>query len=270
VVLRFRRRRLAGLRGILTGGSSGVGRALAIALAEAGVDLVITGRREERLRDVAHAAAGSHGRLLPLAGDITAADFRQRLVDHANAELGGLDLVLAAAGSGAIGPFAEASPQILREIFEVDFFAPTELLRLALPLLVAGRTPAVVLVGSILGLHPLPLHAEYSAAKAALHGLATAIRPELADDGVGLLLAVLGPTESAFWDNLLAGERPGWSQGRPLSAEATAAAIVRALAAGNSTVYPGWRAKAFAGLARLCPALIDWTVRRKRRVPHRS
>jgi len=269
-VLHFQRRQLAGLRGILTGGSSGVGRAVAIALAEAGVDLVITGRREQRLLAVAEAAAEAPGRLLPLAGDITAADFRRRLVEHATAELGGLDLVVAAAGSGAIGPFVQASPKVLREIFDVDFFAPAELVRLSLPLLAAGRTPAVVLVGSILGLHPLPLHAEYSAAKAALHGLATALRPELADEGIGLLLAVLGPTESEFWDNLLTGQRPGWSQGRPLSAEATASAIVRALVTGRETVHPGWRAKAFAGLARFCPAVIDWTIRRKRQAPRRS
>ena len=247
-----------------------MGRAVAIALAKAGVDLVITGRREQRLLAVAEEAAKAPGRLVPLAGDITGADFRQQLVAHAAAEFGGLDLVVAAAGSGAVGPFAQATPDVLREVFDVDFFAPAELIRLSLPLLAAGRTPAVVLVGSILGLHPLPLHAEYSAAKAALHGLATALRPELTEEGVGLLLAVLGPTESEFWDNLLAGQRPGWSQGRPLSAETTAAAILRALAVGRQTVHPGWRAKAFAILSRFCPAFIDWTVSWKRRAPRRS
>ncbi len=267
---RSRRRQLSGLRGILTGGSSGVGRALAVALARAGVDLVISGRRRPRLQAVAESVTGCPGRLVPLAGDITAADFRQRLVDHATAELGGLDLLVAAAGSGAIGPFTEASPQVLRDIFEVDFFAPAELLRLAVPALATGHTPAVVLVGSILGIHPLPLHAEYSAAKAALQSLAIAIRPELANHDIDLLVTILGPTESEFWDNLLTGQRPAWSSGRPLSAEATAAAITRALAAGRPTIHPGWRAKAFAGLARLCPAMIDWTVRRKRRAPHRS
>lgn len=255
---------------MLTGSSSGVGRALAVALADAGVHLIITARREHRLQDLAETLADRPGRVVPLAGDITSAGFRTQLLDHARHELGGLDVVIAAAGSGAVGPFTEARPELLREIFEVDFFAPAELLRQALPLLAGGRTPAVVFVGSILGLHPLPLHAEYAAAKAALQSLAIAVRPELANRGVDLLLAILGPTESEFWDSLLTGERPAWSQGKPLSAEATAAAIAHALAAGATTVQPGWRAKAFAGLARFCPAVIDRVVSWKRRAARQS
>jgi len=264
------RRQLAGLRGLLTGGSSGVGRALAIALAAEGVDLVITGRRHQRLLETAAAASEFAGRLVPLAGDLTDDDFRRQVVGDTCRELGGLDLMIAAAGAGAIGPFAESPPEVLRQIFEINFFAPAELLRLCLPELSRGRMPAAVIVGSILGLHPLPLHAEYSAAKAAVHSFAAAVRPELTDRGVDLLLAVLGPTESEFWDHLLSGNRPNWSAGRPLSATVTAAAIVRALATGRASIRPGWRAKAFASLARLCPAAIDWAVRRKRRVAPRS
>jgi len=266
-VLGRARRNLNGQRAILTGGSSGVGRALARCLATRGTRLLITGRREERLAAV---AAEYPGQISFLAGDITSAVFRQQLIDQATAELGGLDLVLAAAGSGAIGTFAESSPETLRDIFEVDFFAPIELLRLALPTLRQGRQPAAVLIGSILGLYPLPLHAEYSSAKAALQGFAQAIRPELAAVDVSLLVAILGPTESEFWENLLTGERPSWSRGRPLSAEATAAAIVRALKHNRNVVKPGWRAKAFARLARYLPRVIELAVRRRQRAARRS
>ena len=260
-------RNLTGLRAVLTGGSSGVGRALAICLAKRGSRLLITGRREERLAAVA-AEFPTHVSFL--AGDIASSAFRQQLVEQATKELGGLDLVLAAAGSGAVGTFAKSSPATLRDIFEVDFFAPVELLRLALPTLKQGRQPAVVLIGSILGVYPLPLHAEYSSAKAALQGFAQAVRPELAADGISTLMAILGPTESEFWENLLVGERPSWSQGRPLSAEATAAAIVRAIEYDRAFVQPGWRAKAFARLARYWPGVIDLAVRLKRQASRRS
>lgn len=260
-------RNLTGQRAILTGGSSGVGRALVRTLAERGTRLLVTGRREERLAAV---AAEFPTQISFLAGDITSAQFRQHLVEQANEDLGGLDLVVAAAGSGAVGPFAESSSETLRNIFEVDFFAPVELLRLTLPVLKQGRQPAAVLVGSILGVHPLPLHAEYSSAKAALQCFAQAVRPELAAAGISTVVAILGPTESEFWENLLTGERPSWSQGRPLSAEATAAAIVRAIEHDQDLVQPGWRTKAFAGLARYMPSVIDLVVRRKRQAARRA
>jgi hypothetical protein len=148
---------------------------------------------------------------------------------------------------------------------DVDFAAQAGLVRETLPALRAGRDPAIVLVGSILGYHPLPLHAEYCAAKAALRSLAGTLRIELAMDGVGVLLASLGPTESEFWNHLLTGHRPAWSRGRAMSASRTARIIVRALIWRRREVLPGWRAKGFAFAARLFPRLIDRAMMRRLR-----
>ena len=159
------RRRLAGSRALVTGASSGVGRAVALELARRGVRVLATGRRGERLAALADEAASlAGGPLVYEAGDITSSDFRRRLVDAATRQLGGLDLVVAAAGSGAIGRFRDASPDTLARIMDVDFTAQAELVRVTLPALRAGSDPVIVLVGSILGYHPLPLHAEYCAA----------------------------------------------------------------------------------------------------------
>ena len=254
----WRQRQIAGLRVLLTGGSSGVGRSLAVELARRGAAVFATARREPLLATLAAAHP-----IAVLAGDITDDAFRQELVAAAVKSLGGLDIVIAAAGSGAIGRFAEADPATLRRVMEIDFFAPAELVRLALPGLAHGRDPAVVLVGSILGLHPIPLHADYCAAKAALHSLAGTLRAELAPPGIDVLLATLGPTASEFWDSLLAGDRPVWSRGRQLDAATTARVIIAALERRRATVYPGWSAKGFALAARFCPRLIDRTIRRR-------
>ena len=253
--------------GILTGATSGVGRALAKLLAERGTRLVISGRRESRLIDLASEYPGV---LIPFPGDITNSRFQEELVEKARVAFGGIDLVIAAAGVGAVGPFSESSLNTMRRVFEIDFFAPIDLVYKSLPQLKKGRSPAVVLIGSILGVHPLPLHGGYAAAKAALHGFANAVRPELASLGIDVKVAILGPTESEFWDNLVAGERASWSQGRPLSAETTAAAIVAAMERGGSYVTPGWRAKTYVFWARFSPALIDLFVRWKRRLPRQS
>ena len=260
------RRNLVGSRVLVTGASSGVGRAIALELARRGARVLATGRRSERLAEVAEAAADFEGSpLLHAAGDITSPVFRRQLIDTAVEHFGGLDMVVAAAGSGAIGRFRDATADTLTEIMAVDFFAPAELVRESLPLLRDGRDPAIVLVGSILGYHALPLHAEYCAAKAALRSLAGTLRPELAADGIDVLLASLGPTESEFWNHLLTGSRPGWSRGRAMSAARTARIIVRAIIWRRREVLPGWRAKGFALLARLFPRLIDRSLRRRMR-----
>jgi len=264
---RRRPRRLAGLRAVVTGGSSGVGRAVVRELARQGCRCIATARRAERLAELArspHPEAAAWP-IIPMAGDITSADFRRRLLDECAARLGGLDIVVAAAGGGAVGAFREADPATLRAVMELDFFAPAELVRAALPLLGESVDPAVVFVGSILGLHPLPLHADYCAAKAALASLAGALRAELAPEGVDVLLASLGPTQSEFWDSLVAGRRPPWSDGTPITAEAAARAIVGGLIRRRPEVLPGWSATGFAAAARLCPWLIDAVVARRRR-----
>jgi len=260
-------RDLCGKCGILTGATSGVGSALAKLLVERGARLVVSGRRESRLTDLTSEYPES---LIPLSGDITNSKFQEELVRTAKVAFGRVDLVVAAAGAGAVGPFSELSLNTMRSVFEIDFFAPVELVYKSLPLLENGDAPVVVLIGSILGVHPLPLHGGYAAAKAALQGFAGAVRPELASLGIDLNVAILGPTESEFWDNLVAGERASWSQGRPLSAETTAAAILAALERGRPTVIPGWRAKMYVFLSRFFPALIDLFVRWKRRYPRQS
>jgi len=260
------RRTFRGCRALVTGGSSGVGRAIALELSRRGARVLATARRRDRLDALARDAATLAGAPLEVvAGDVTDARFRAELVREAVARLGGLDLVVAAAGSGAIGPFDAALPVTLARIMDVDFFAPVELVRDSLPALARGRDPAIVLVGSILGHHALPLHAEYCAAKAAVRSMAQSLRTELAPAGIDVLLASLGPTASEFWDNLLTGRRPAWSRGRPMSAERTARIVLRALAWRRREVLPGLRAKGYAIAARLFPRLIDAAMMRQAR-----
>ncbi len=258
---RPRRRALAGLRALVTGGSSGVGAAVARALAARGVRVLATARRADRLAELA--AASGDPPILVEAGDITDPGFRARLVATAASRLGGLDVLVAAAGSGAIGPFREATPETLERVMDLDFTAPAELVRICLPALAAGRDPAIVLVGSILGRHPLPLHGEYCAAKAALASLAGTLRVELGPAGIDVLLASLGPTESEFWDNLITGRRPAWSRGWRMPAEQAAAAIVGGLQRRQGEILPGWQARGYALAAWLLPWAIDAAAARR-------
>ncbi|MGB8853143.1 MAG: SDR family NAD(P)-dependent oxidoreductase [Pirellulales bacterium] len=258
---RLRRRRLAGLRVLVTGGSSGVGRALALAVANRGGRVLAAARRADRLASlIEEAPAGS---IIVEAGDVTNADFRARLCTVAAERLGGLDICASVAGSGAVGPFRDASADTLNRIMAVNFLAPADLVHRCLPLLEAAADPAIVLVGSILGHHPLPWHGEYCAAKAALRSLATTLRIELAPRSIDVLLASLGPTESEFWEGLVAGRRASWSRGRQMPAARAAAAIVAGLECRRREILPGWRAKGYALAARFAPGIIDAITARR-------
>jgi short-subunit dehydrogenase len=259
------RRQLTGLRAIVTGASSGVGRAVATELLARGGCVLATARRGDRLTDLGHSfpSTGVGRRYASASGDITDPRFRERLVEVAIERLGGLDLVVTAAGSGAIGPLADMPAGTFQHVLDLDLVAPADLVRIALPHLAAGHDPAILLIGSILGYHPLPLHAAYCAAKAGVVALAGSLRTELRRQGIEVLLASLGPTESEFWDALLTGERPAWSRGKPLSAATTARAIVTALERRRPEVIPGWRAKAFVWAARHAGWIIDTGMARR-------
>ena len=251
--VRPRLRALAGRVALVTGASSGLGRAVARDLAGRGCRVLATARRGDRLDALAREADG----IEVIAGDLTDAAFRDKLPAVAAERFGGLDVVVAAAGSGAIGPFRDGTADTFQRLLDIDLVAPAELVRASLPLLAAAADPGIVLVGSILGLHPLPLHGEYCAAKAAIRSLAGTLRAELRPAGIGVLHVALGPIESEFWDSLLVGTRPSWSRGRPLAAADAARAIVTALVRRRAEVVPGWQAKGFAFAARFLPRLID-------------
>lgn len=260
----FGRRRIAGKRFIVTGASSGVGRAVAIELTRRGARVLATARRADRLHDLARSVTPP---LEHLAGDICDPAFRTRLIATAADRLGGIDGVVAAAGGGAIGRFQDLSPETFARIIDLDFTAPAELVRAALPNLVRGHDSVIVFIGSILGLHPLPLHGEYCAAKAALKSLAGTLRMELAADDVGVLLVDLGPTQSEFWDALVVGNRPPWSRGKRMPAEQAARAIVTAIERRRTEIVPGWQARGYALVARFMPRLIDRAAARHLRTP---
>ncbi len=251
-------RTLTDKRALVTGASSGIGRALAIELARRGVDLVLVARREDRLAEVAQQVTQLGRRAVIVAGDVTDPDVRERAVAAVRDELGGLDILINNAGVAAHGRFIDATPERLRPIFELNFFAPVELIRAALPLLRTGRQPIIVNVGSILGERAVPHKTEYSASKFALHGFSQALRPELAPLGIDVLTVIAGPTETEHFNNLLEdkGDLP-WGEPQRKSADDVALSIVRAVERGHHQVVTSWRSWFWLTLNRFGPGLVD-------------
>ena len=198
-----------------------------------------------------------------VAGDITEAAVRRAALDRAHQAFGGLDILVNNAGRGAMGRFAEASPERLRQVFELNFFAAAELIREALPLLQQGRQPIVVNIGSILGHRATPRNSEYCASKFALRGLTESLRAELAQLGIDMLLVSPGSTESEFYEHVInPTEKQPWPEQNAVPAEKVAQAVVRAIRLGKREIIPSFRGRLLVWLNRLAPSLVDRLMRR--------
>jgi short-subunit dehydrogenase len=256
------RRNISDLRGIITGASSGIGRAIALQLLKQGARLAVVARRRELLEELAREDGIAPEQVLVIPGDVTLLATRDAAFESVIKAWGGLDLLINNAGVGAIGRFADASPARMQRVLEVNFYAVAEWTRGAIPLLCQGRTPLVVNVGSILGHRGLPFASEYCASKFALRGLSESIRPELAKLGIDLLLVSPGSTETEFFDHVLEkGEYPFADQ-KGVPAAAVALATARAIERGNKEIIPSWPGRAVVYLNRFCPWLVDWYLRR--------
>ena len=233
---------------------------------------MVTARRQDRLDALVADILAAGGEACAVAGDITDAAVRQQLASLVEQRWSGLDLLINNAGGGAYGPFADSSPDRLRRLFELDFFAPVELTRACLPLLRAsaagGHRPLVVNVGSVLGHCAVPWKSEYCGAKFALRGWNDAVRAEWARDGIDFLLASPSTTASEFFERVEVGEglaRPagGSRWFPPSSSDRVARDILRAIRLGRHEVVPSWGGRLLVWANRLLPALVRWSVARQ-------
>jgi len=145
------KRKISGKSVLITGASSGIGWHLAIQLAAAGATVLLCARRKERLEELAEQIRESGGTVVVLAGDVADEDYRRELIDVCDQEVGGLDILINNAGIGAMGRFDEATPDRMKRIFEVNFFALAELVRISLPSLKRGDDPMIVNISSVTG-----------------------------------------------------------------------------------------------------------------------
>lgn len=170
---------------IITGASSGIGAATAMAAARAGMDLLLNARRADRLDAVADQARSLGRRVTTVAGDVTDTGLTERLLDAARDELGGFDAVFSNAGYGMDKRIMSTTDDELRRMFEVNFFASFQLVTAAAQrLLEAGKPGHLIVCSSCLAKFTLPGHAVYSATKAAQNHFCRALRLELAGTGI--------------------------------------------------------------------------------------
>lgn len=230
---RVRLRERFGEWALVTGASSGIGREFARALAAEGHALVLCARRAERLQELARELEARHGTATRVVAlDLGETGGAERLLDAVRGlEVG---VLVNNAGFGAIGRFDAMEPGRVRAMTELQCTAPAVLARGLLPGMRARGRGAIVMVGSVAGVVPLPLHALYSASKAFDNLLGEALHGELRGSGVAVLALEPGPVQTEFQQQA----------GEVAHAGASAARVVaEALDAlgRQPALVPGWR-----------------------------
>jgi NAD(P)-dependent dehydrogenase (short-subunit alcohol dehydrogenase family) len=176
---------------IVTGGSSGIGRAAALGFADHGAKVIITGRREASLE----ATAAEHPNITGLIADVATPDDAARTIAKAIDTWGHLDVLVNNAGAGALLSLADTTLDRMMKIFFVNVFGPSLLATAALPHLTATRG-TIINVSSTFGHKAVAGLSHYAASKAALEHLTRCWALEVAPLGVRVNAVAAGPTQS--------------------------------------------------------------------------
>lgn len=252
------RRNLQGIRGIITGASSGIGHALVEQLLPYRPRLIVVARREERLNKLADQGRSYGAEIIPCVCDLADATAPDKIIQLAEEKFGALDLLVNNAGMGALGRFEDSPPEVLRQVMELNFFRVVELTYKALPLLKKGRDPVIVNTGSILGHRGIPWRPYYCASKFAIQGFSEAIRAELSRYNIGVLVVSPGRTQTDLFEGPLEkGKEPAWPEPKPVSPGYVAKRIVRAIVKDKHEIIPHPWGKGMVLVSRLFPRIMD-------------
>ncbi|MGZ4461357.1 MAG: SDR family NAD(P)-dependent oxidoreductase [Gaiellaceae bacterium] len=240
--------RLKGSVCLVTGATSGIGRATALVLAEAGGTLIVCGRDESALADVAAATAGE-----PLACDLSGPGAPVRLAEEALALRGRVDVLVNAAGVGLSGNLVSAEAEAIERLLAVNVTAPIELTCALLPGMLERRQGHVVNIGSVVSHVGRGGEAVYAASKAALALFSESLRYELRGTGVSASLITPGVVDTPFFEHRGAPYDRSWPA--PIGPHRVAEAVLAAIRRDRpEIVVPTWLGIA-SRIRGLSPAL---------------
>ncbi|KAA9327222.1 SDR family oxidoreductase [Hymenobacter busanensis] len=245
---------------LITGGTSGIGRACAVAFGQAGARVAVTGRDEARLRETAEQlrALGIDARTI--RADVASEADCRRAVEETVQAFGRLDVLLNNAGISMRALFQDAELEVIQRLMQTNFFGTVYTTKYALPHVLAARG-SVVGVSSIAGYRGLPGRTGYSASKFAMQGFLEALRTEVHPQGVHVLTACPGFTSSNIRNTALAadGSQQGESprdENQMMSSEEVARHILHAVQTRKPTLVLTGKGRLTVFLNKWLPASI--------------
>jgi short-subunit dehydrogenase len=226
--------RLEGSIALVTGASSGIGRALSPLLAARGASLALAGRDAAALAEIAERTGGQ-----PLAADLASPGGAERLAGLVLERFGRVDLLVSNAGAGWAGDLVAMPLETADRLLALNLVAPVRLTRLLLPGMLERGSGHLVYVTSIAGATGVAREAVYAATKAGLATFADSVREEVAGSGVTVSVVVPGVVDTPFFDRRGSAYDRSWPP--PIRPERVARALLRAISSDRAEVFaPAW------------------------------
>jgi short-subunit dehydrogenase len=243
---------------VVTGASSGVGRATAIQLARADARVVLAARRERVLHEVAAECQAQGGRAHPVATDVRDAEAMRRLAAVAVERFGHIDVWVNNAAVSLFGRFDQAPPDLWREVLEVDFFGYVNGVRAALPYFRSGGGGTLINVASVNSHVPFPYLSGYVAAKFAVRGFAESLREELRGENIDVCTIKPAAIDTPLFQHAANYSGKAIKPLRPfMRPERVAGAIVRCVKRPRREVFVGFSGRQMTLFHALAPALAE-------------
>ncbi len=260
---------------IITGASTGIGKALALEMAKRyKAKLAINARGNDDLQKVAEEIRKLGGDAVTVCGDIADPNVRDKLIAECRTKFGKIDVLINNAGFARPGPVHEISPTDWRDVFEVNVFAPIELIYAVLPEFMKGKQGKIVNIASVAGKLAFPGSVCYASTKFALTGLSEGMAAELGPQGIDIITVCPGLVRTEFFrknnnaqDVSAMAEEPtiaGWMMKNiiSISSEDAVKDILKACEQGGChelvLTLPG---KIMERVAGICPPAAFWLSR---------
>ena len=247
---------------LITGASSGIGRALAVSMAEAGAIVVAVARRSERLQALLEEIRGYSPASCYLAGDLGQQDFAEAIVEQTIDRFGRIDIIINNAAMPMHKSLSAIKPAEVAHVMQVNFMACVWTTLAAIPHMYRQGSGTLVNVSSF-ATKVVPTHESiYVASKSAMNGFTRGLWNDLTGSGIHAMLIHPGPIDTEIWSKL---QQPGAYAGKLYSAERTAREMLRAIIKQKrEVVVPRWSASLIMGqlVNAVAPAIVRASVQR--------
>jgi len=244
----------------ITGASSGIGRALALAFAKKGADIVLSSRKRPQLELVQDACQNLGAECLVLPLDLADSSHFPARAEEVIQKFGKIDILINNGGMSQRSLIKETPLDLDRKLMEINYFGNIALTKAVLPHMLAQKSGHIVTVTSIAGKFGFPLRSAYSASKHALHGFYETMRTELKNDNIQVTIAIPGRVKTQISVHALlkdgsANNKMDEGQASGISAEKCAADIIKAIQKNKKEVLIGGKELWLAHIHRFVPSL---------------